>query len=94
MWALLFLSLASLTVRVALVFLTLPEASRAVTVMVAVSVLPAYFLRTALDSFSETGTAWPGPTVTVLVLSLIVTFFFLGFFFLSTVAARVRLARG
>ena len=87
LWALLFLSLASLTVRVALVFLTLPEASRAVTVIVAVSVLPAYFLRTALDSFSATGTFWPGSTVTVAVLSLIVTFF-LGFFFLSTVAAR------
>ena len=94
LWALLFLSLASLTVRVALVFLTLPEASRAVTVIVAVSVLPAYFLRTALDSFSATGTFCPGSTVTVAVLSLIVTCFcFLGFF-LSTVAARVRLLRG
>ena len=76
-----------MTVRVALVFLTLPEASRAVTVIVAVSVLPAYFLRTALDSFSATGTFWPGSTVMVAVLSLIVTFF-LAFFFLSTVAAR------
>src|SRR6266508_3730527 len=84
-----FFSFASLTFRVSFVFLTLPATSRAVTMIVAFSVLPAYFLRTALDSFSEIGTALPGTAVMVLVLSLIAAGFF-GFFFLSTAAARVR----
>jgi hypothetical protein len=84
--------LASFTVRVVLAFLTLPAASRAVTVIVAHSVLPAYFVRTERGIFKEIGMDLPAVAVTVVVLSLIVTF--LRFFFLSTVAARDDAARG
>jgi hypothetical protein len=72
------------------VFLTLPAVSLAVTVIVAVSVLPAYLRPTDFGIFSLTAVALPGTTLTVRVLSLIFFGFFL--FVLAALAARRLLA--